>query len=97
MSLRVNPQEVKRLQALLTNIQPQEFREFCTALLSNQIGGPGSGLRVDSGLSAERQTLLELLVHLDSVMLSGNPLLVPLHHIASQPQNVTVRHLQSLS
>ncbi|XP_054454921.1 E3 ubiquitin-protein ligase rnf213-beta [Anoplopoma fimbria] len=81
-------QDLAKLEELLKNIQPVEFREFCTALLSNWIGGPQLGLRIDAHLSAQRQTLLELLVHLDSVILSGNSLLAPLHQIASQPQNV---------
>lgn len=82
-------QEMEGLKELLKRIQPVEFRDFCSSLLLNQIGAPGSGLSVDM---AQRQTLLELLVHLDSVLLSGNALLLPLYQIASQPQNVTVRH-----
>lgn len=82
-------QEMEGLKELLKRIQSVEFRDFCSSLLLNQIGAPGSGLNVNM---AKRQTLLELLVHLDSVLLSGNALLVPLYQIASQPQNVTVRH-----
>uniref|UniRef100_A0A3Q3EUN5 RING-type E3 ubiquitin transferase n=1 Tax=Labrus bergylta TaxID=56723 RepID=A0A3Q3EUN5_9LABR len=100
----VFPAELLRLQVfrdtelpgLLTNIKPKEFKDFCSALLSNQIGGPGSGLRVDTNLSPLRQTLLELLVHLDSVLLSGNHLLAPLHQIAFQPQNVTNSFLPTM-
>lgn len=87
----VNLQETAGLEGLLKHIKLKEFREFCASLLSNQIGGLGSRLRIDANLSTQRQTLLELLVHLDSVLLNGNSLLVPLHQIASQPQNVTVR------
>ncbi|KAF3854029.1 hypothetical protein F7725_014717 [Dissostichus mawsoni] len=87
-----SPQELAGLEALLKNVKSKELREFCAALLSNHIGGPGSGLHISSNVPAQRQSLLELLLHLDSVMLSGNILLLPLHQIASQPQNVTVRH-----
>ncbi|XP_037610034.1 E3 ubiquitin-protein ligase rnf213-beta isoform X1 [Sebastes umbrosus] len=89
-------QGTARLEELLKHVESREFREFCTALLSNQIGGPGSDLHINKHLSAQRQTLLELLVHLDSVILSGNPLLVPLHQIASQPQNVTNSFLPTM-
>ncbi|XP_042252605.1 E3 ubiquitin-protein ligase rnf213-beta [Thunnus maccoyii] len=82
-------QEKEMLAGFLKNIKVKEFREFCTSLLSNQIGGPRSSLYVDPGLTPQRQTLLELLVHLKSVLLSGNTLLLPLHQIAFQPQNVT--------
>ncbi|KAM8837147.1 E3 ubiquitin-protein ligase rnf213-beta [Spinachia spinachia] len=82
------PQDLARLAEVLKSVQPPELKDFCTALLSNRIGGPSSALQIRAHLCAQRQTLLELLVHLDSVVLSGNPLLVPLHHIASQPQNV---------
>jgi len=89
--LYLNEQENARLEELLKNIKSREFREFCTSLLLNQIGGPGSRLQISENLSPQRQTLLELLVHLDSVLLSGNSLLGPLYQIASQPHNVTVR------
>ncbi|XP_026171361.1 E3 ubiquitin-protein ligase rnf213-beta isoform X2 [Mastacembelus armatus] len=91
-----SPQETTRLEELLRNITSREFREFCTSLLSNHIGGPSSHLRMSAGLSPQRQTLLELLVHLDSVLLSGNSLLVPLYQIASEPQNVTNSFLPTM-
>ncbi|KAM4524138.1 E3 ubiquitin-protein ligase rnf213-beta isoform 2-T2 [Odontesthes bonariensis] len=93
---RPSQQERTRLEALLRNIDSREFKEFCSSLLSNRIGGPGSRLCVSSDLSAPRQTLLELLVHLDSVLLSGNPLLVPLRQIAFQPENVTNSFLPTM-
>ena len=93
--LCMNQQERTRLEALLRNIDSREFKEFCSSLLSNRLGGPGSCLHISSDLSAQRQTVLELLVHLDSVLLSGNHLLVPLRQIAFQPENVTVRGLFS--
>ncbi|XP_026207099.1 E3 ubiquitin-protein ligase rnf213-beta isoform X2 [Anabas testudineus] len=97
VNIHPSPQETARLQELLKNISLEEFRGFCTSLLSNQIGGPGSSLHIDVNLSAQRQTLLELLVHLDSVLLSGNSLLLPLHQIASQPQNVTNSFLPTMA
>lgn len=89
----LNLQETARLEEILRNITSREFRDFCMSLLQNRIGGPGSNLRISENLPHQRQTLLELLVHLDSVLLSGNALLGPLHQIASQPHNVAVRHL----
>lgn len=86
-------QEIERLKALLRNINRNELREFCSALLMNRIGQTGSNFHISSNLSSLRQTLLELLVHLDSVLLCRNPLLVPLHLIAFQPENVPVRSL----
>lgn len=88
----MNLQETARLEELLKTVKSKHFRDFCSALLSNQIGGAGSSLHVNPDVSAQRQALLELLVHLDSLLLSGTPLLVLLYHIAFQPQNVTVRH-----
>lgn len=87
----MNLQEIKRVEELLKNIHLKEFRDFCSSLLSNRIGGPGSGLYISTDLWSQRQTLLELLVHLDSVLLGGNPLLAPLCQIAFQPQDATVR------
>lgn len=89
----MNFQERNRLEKLLKGIRLDDYRGFCAALLSNQIGGAGSSLRVDAGLSIQRQILLELLVHLDSVLLTGNLLLVPLKNIAFQPQTVTVSYM----
>uniref|UniRef100_A0A3B5AGX5 RING-type E3 ubiquitin transferase n=1 Tax=Stegastes partitus TaxID=144197 RepID=A0A3B5AGX5_9TELE len=80
-------QETSRLEGLLGNVQPREFREFCSCLLKNRLGGRDLLLQIDPNLSAQRQTLLELLVHLDSVLLGGNPLLAPLRQIAFQTQN----------
>ncbi|XP_073346346.1 E3 ubiquitin-protein ligase rnf213-beta [Pagrus major] len=92
-SIHPSRQEMERLKEFLKGIQPKEFRDFCSPLLLNQIGAPGSGLNVSM---TQRQTLLELLVHLDSVLLSGNALLVPLYQIASQPQNVTNSFLPTM-
>lgn len=89
----MNLQETSRLEALLKAIPLDDYRDFCAALLSNQIGGAGSSLRVDAGLPIQRQILLELLVHLDSVLLTGNLLLTPLKNVAFQPQIVTVSHM----
>ncbi|KAM6964707.1 E3 ubiquitin-protein ligase rnf213-beta [Tautogolabrus adspersus] len=96
VKIHPRPEENKRLGELLVNVKPKEFGDFCSALLSNQIGGPGSGLQINTNLSHLRQTLLELLVHLDSVLLSGNHLLVPLYQIAFQPQNVTNSFLPTM-
>ncbi|XP_071319372.1 E3 ubiquitin-protein ligase rnf213-beta isoform X2 [Trachinotus anak] len=96
VNLRPSSQENARLEELLKNIKSREFREFCTSLLLNQIGGPGSRLQISENLSPQRQTLLELLVHLDSVLLSGNSLLGPLYQIASQPHNVTNSFLPTM-
>ncbi|TKS89378.1 E3 ubiquitin-protein ligase rnf213-beta [Collichthys lucidus] len=90
VSLRPSPQETARLQEVLKNVKPKEFKDFCSTLVSNHIGGPHSDLHISMNLPPQRQTLLELLVHLDSVLLSGNPLLVPLHQIAFQPQDATI-------
>ncbi|XP_045924674.1 E3 ubiquitin-protein ligase rnf213-beta [Micropterus dolomieu] len=96
VNLRPSPQETARLKELLKNVKlSEEFEAFCDALLSNQIGGPASDLHINRNLPLQRQTL-ELLVHLDSVLLGGNPLLVPLHQIASQPQNVTNSFLPTM-
>ncbi|XP_070707447.1 E3 ubiquitin-protein ligase rnf213-beta [Pempheris klunzingeri] len=93
----LSPQETAGLEELLKKgVASKEFRDFCTALLSNQIGGPGSRLCINKDLLAQRQTLLELLVHLDSVLLSKSPLLVPLYQIASQPENVTNSFLPTM-
>ncbi|XP_028991062.2 E3 ubiquitin-protein ligase rnf213-beta [Betta splendens] len=88
-NMHPSPQEISKLENILTHVRPTEFREFCSSLLANQIGGLGSRLHISTNLPAQRQTLLELLVHLGSVLLSGSSLLVCLHPIASQPQNVT--------
>ncbi|XP_019133291.1 E3 ubiquitin-protein ligase rnf213-beta isoform X3 [Larimichthys crocea] len=96
LSLRPSPQETARLQEVLKNVKPKEFKDFCSTLVSNHIGGPRSDLHISMNLPPQRQTLLELLVHLDSVLLSGNPLLVPLHQIAFQPQNATDSFLPTM-
>ncbi|XP_029943449.1 E3 ubiquitin-protein ligase rnf213-beta [Salarias fasciatus] len=94
--LHPSSQERRRLEELLTNIRPAEFRDFCSSLLSNQIGGRGSRLRLGPGLPAQRHALLELLVHVDSVLLSGTTLLVPLKQIAFLPQNATDAFLPTM-
>ncbi|XP_008435734.1 E3 ubiquitin-protein ligase rnf213-beta [Poecilia reticulata] len=95
-SIHPSTQERERLKAVLRNIDRNELREFCSALLMNRIGRTGSDLHINSNLSGLRQTLLELLVHLDSVLLCGNPLLVPLHLIAFQPENVPDLYLPTM-
>uniref|UniRef100_A0A8D3DYF2 Ring finger protein 213b n=1 Tax=Scophthalmus maximus TaxID=52904 RepID=A0A8D3DYF2_SCOMX len=97
VNVRPSPQERARLVKLLKNVKSSgEFRDFCASLLSNQIGGPGSRVRVDEGLSPPRRTVLELLVHLSSVLLAGNALLAPLQQVASQPHNVTNSFLPTM-
>ncbi|KAM9837888.1 LOW QUALITY PROTEIN: E3 ubiquitin-protein ligase rnf213-beta [Aulostomus maculatus] len=97
-NLRLSPEETGRLAEPLKNVSLKEFRDFCMALLSNQIRWPPSSLKsqVSAGVSAKRRTLLELMVHLDSVLLSGNPLLAPLHQLAFQPQNATNSFLPTM-
>nr|XP_046232923.1 E3 ubiquitin-protein ligase rnf213-beta [Scatophagus argus]XP_046232924.1 E3 ubiquitin-protein ligase rnf213-beta [Scatophagus argus] len=95
-SIHPSPQETARLEELLKNVRSEQLRDFCRGLLSNQIGGADSGLNISGDLLADKQTLLELLVHLDSVLLSGNPLLAPLYQIAFQPQNVTDSFLPTM-
>ncbi|XP_068161093.1 E3 ubiquitin-protein ligase rnf213-beta isoform X2 [Antennarius striatus] len=98
LDIKVHPssQEIGRVEKLLKHAGSKEFIDFCRALLSNQIGGEGSSLHLSAGLLSQRQTLLDLLVHLDAVLLSGNPLLVPLYQIAFQPQNVTNSFLPTM-
>ncbi|XP_023274609.1 E3 ubiquitin-protein ligase rnf213-beta-like [Seriola lalandi dorsalis] len=96
ITVHPSSQETASLEQLLGNITQRELREFCTSLLFNQIGGQGSPLQISQNLSHQRQTLVELLVHLDSVLLSGNALLGPLYQIASQPQNVTNSFLPTM-
>ncbi|XP_071387268.1 E3 ubiquitin-protein ligase rnf213-beta-like [Centroberyx affinis] len=96
LNMRPSPQETGRLEGVLKNTMSAELREFCTALLSNQIGRLGSPLHINQDLPAQICTLLELLVHVDSVLLSGNSLLVPLYQIAFQPQNVTHSFLPTM-
>ncbi|XP_028287710.1 E3 ubiquitin-protein ligase rnf213-beta isoform X2 [Parambassis ranga] len=84
-----SPQETAKLRDLIRNITFRDLREFCNSLLSNQIGGPGSRIHISTDLSAQRQTLIELLVHLVSLLVSGDSLLVPFYQIAFQPENVT--------
>lgn len=91
MKLHFSPafslQETRKLDDFLKHSLSGEFRELCTALLSNQIGG----LQISQIVPPQRRLLLELLVHANAVLLSGTTLLAPLHQIASQPQNMTVR------
>ncbi|XP_008298790.1 E3 ubiquitin-protein ligase rnf213-beta [Stegastes partitus] len=96
VNLHLSAQETSRLEGLLGNVQPREFREFCSCLLKNRLGGRDLLLQIDPNLSAQRQTLLELLVHLDSVLLGGNPLLAPLRQIAFQTQNVVNSFLPTM-
>ncbi|XP_041937940.1 E3 ubiquitin-protein ligase rnf213-beta isoform X4 [Alosa sapidissima] len=95
-NLHPRPQEIKALEDFLKTNIPGDLRDFCTALLSNRVGGPGSPLQLDRGMSARRRTLLELLVHAGSVLHSGNRLLSQLQRIASQPQNMTGAFLPTM-
>lgn len=85
-------QEKEHLEVLLRNLPSRDFQDFCSSLLSNHIGGPSSRLHISLNLPPQRQTVMELLVHLGSVLLCGNPLLLPLYEIAFQPANATVSY-----
>ncbi|XP_054605449.2 E3 ubiquitin-protein ligase rnf213-beta isoform X2 [Nothobranchius furzeri] len=95
-SLHPSQQEIVKLEHLLKSIGSNEFREFCSSLLRNSFSGLGSCLHTISTMPALKQTLLELLVHLNSVLLSQNPLLVPLYQIAFQPENVINSYLPTM-
>ncbi|XP_039521132.1 E3 ubiquitin-protein ligase rnf213-beta isoform X4 [Pimephales promelas] len=82
-------QEIGLLENVIRESISGHARELCTALLSNQIGGPGSNLSLSAGVPAQRRLLLELLVHASAVFYSGTRLLNPLYNIASQPQHMT--------
>ncbi len=84
-------QEIRFLEEVIRENITGHARELCTALLTNEIGGPGSYLSLRAGVPAKRRPVLELLVHASAVFYSGNSLLSPLYNIASKPQNVTVR------
>ncbi|XP_062382955.1 E3 ubiquitin-protein ligase rnf213-beta [Sardina pilchardus] len=94
--LRPRPQEINALEDFLKANVHGDLRNFCVALLSNRIGGPGSPLQLNRNMSAHRRTLLELLVHAGSVLHSGNRLLSQLQRIASQPQNMTGAFLPTM-
>ncbi|KAA0724978.1 E3 ubiquitin-protein ligase rnf213-beta [Triplophysa tibetana] len=81
-------QDLKVLNDIIRENASGHMGELCTALLSNQIGGPGSPLSLNAGVPAQRRPLLELLVHASAVFNSGTRMLSPLHSISSQPQNV---------
>ncbi|RXN10159.1 E3 ubiquitin-protein ligase RNF213-beta-like protein [Labeo rohita] len=81
-------QEIRFLEEVIRKNILGHARELCIALLSNEIGGPGSYLRLSTGVLAKRRPVLELLVHASAVFYSGNRLLSPLFSIASQPQNM---------
>ncbi|XP_031417458.1 E3 ubiquitin-protein ligase rnf213-beta isoform X2 [Clupea harengus] len=95
-NLHPRPQEIRALEDFLKANVSGNLGRFCTALLSNRIGGPGSPLGLVKGMSAQRRTLLELLVHAGSVLHSGNRLLSQLQLIASQPQNMTHAFLPTM-
>ena len=88
-------QERKTLEDVLKNPMPEPLQAFCKALLSNQIGGPDSSLSLSQRLPSGRRALLELLVHQDAVLLSGSPLLAPLHLMAFRPPSAAVRTRRS--
>ncbi|XP_051530047.1 E3 ubiquitin-protein ligase rnf213-beta-like isoform X2 [Myxocyprinus asiaticus] len=94
--MRPQTQEIKLLEDFFRKNTSGHVRELCTALLSNQIGGPGSRLSLNADVPAQRRSLLELLVHASAVFHSGNRLLSPLHSIASQPQNMTEAFLPTM-
>ncbi|XP_063077858.1 E3 ubiquitin-protein ligase rnf213-beta [Engraulis encrasicolus] len=87
-NLRPGPQELGVLEGFLKAKLRGELQHFSAALLSNHIGGRGSPLQLCREMSAQRRTLLELLVHAGAVLLSGTPLLSQLRLIAQQPRNM---------
>ncbi|XP_056089655.1 E3 ubiquitin-protein ligase rnf213-beta [Rhinichthys klamathensis goyatoka] len=89
-------QEIGLLENVIRENISGHARELCTALLSNQIGGPGSNLRLSAGVPAQRRPVLELLVHASAVFYSGTRLLNPLYNIASLPQNITEAFLPTM-
>lgn len=91
LSFPLCEQEFSFLEDVIRENFSGHARELCTALLSNQIGGPGSNLSLSAGVPAQRRLILELLVHACAVFYSGNRLLNPLYNIASQPLKMTVR------
>ncbi|KAA0724979.1 E3 ubiquitin-protein ligase rnf213-beta [Triplophysa tibetana] len=89
-------QEITFLNDIIKENMSGHIRELCTALLSNEIGGPGSPLSLNAGVPAQRRSLLEHLVHASAVFYGGNGLLRPLYSISSQPQNVTGAFLPTM-
>ncbi|XP_015211977.2 E3 ubiquitin-protein ligase rnf213-beta isoform X1 [Lepisosteus oculatus] len=89
--LQPKPEETGLLQDFM-RISPlhlsREYQEFCSALLTNELGGRGSSLSITPALSAQRRTLLEILVHAAAIFLTGNHLLSPLQQIASRTQTM---------
>ncbi|XP_056152727.1 E3 ubiquitin-protein ligase rnf213-beta [Lampris incognitus] len=94
--MRPSPQDIKRVEDVLKTILSGNIREFCLALINNQIGRPGSPLHISQGLPAPKRALLELLIHMDSVLISRNSLLAPLYQIAFQPQSATRSFLPTM-
>lgn len=95
-TLHPQEQQISILEKVIRDNMSGHAREFCTALLSNHIGGPGSNLRLGTGVPAQRRPVLELLVHACTVFYSGNRLISPLFNIASQPQNMTGAFLPTM-
>ncbi|XP_043109399.1 E3 ubiquitin-protein ligase rnf213-beta isoform X2 [Puntigrus tetrazona] len=88
--------EIRFLEEFIRENITGHARQFCTALLSNEIGGPGSYLSLRADVPAKRHPVLELLVHASAVFYSGNRLLSPLYNIASHPQNMADAFLPTM-
>ncbi|XP_036391600.1 E3 ubiquitin-protein ligase rnf213-beta-like [Megalops cyprinoides] len=95
-ALRPRPQETAILEEYLRSSTSGQHREFCLALLTNQIGGPGSPLHVTPAVPAQRRPLLEILVHAGALFQNGNGLLSPLHQLASQPGTMAASFLPTM-
>ncbi|KAG7491231.1 hypothetical protein MATL_G00000820, partial [Megalops atlanticus] len=94
--LRPRPQEILILEEYLRSSTSGQHRDFCLALLTNQIGGLGSPLHVTPAVPTRRRPLLEILVHAGAVFQNGNGLLSPLHQLASEPGTMAASFLPTM-
>ncbi|XP_058845777.1 E3 ubiquitin-protein ligase rnf213-beta isoform X2 [Acipenser ruthenus] len=93
------PQETQPLQEFIRGSPrfcSKEQRDFCSALVANQLGGAGSSCCMVPELPTQRHTLLEIIVHAGAVFLSGSRLLSPLQQIATRPETMTNMFLPTM-
>ncbi|XP_072098539.1 E3 ubiquitin-protein ligase rnf213-alpha-like isoform X2 [Mobula birostris] len=100
LSLHCKPTTISMLQKFIadsTFLEAPHLKDFCIALVKNELGSPESSLRITPDQSNHRRTLIEIIVHTALVLLCGSSVLsLPLRSLAFNPSKMQNAYIPTM-
>ncbi|XP_051888724.1 E3 ubiquitin-protein ligase rnf213-alpha-like [Pristis pectinata] len=100
LSMRCSPTSIDMLQKFIKDsnifVAPN-LKDFCIALVKNDLGSPGSSLQITPVQPIQQRILIDIIVHTALVLLCGNSVLSsPLRNLAFCPSKMRNAYLPTM-